>query len=194
MTYTIWPKTGPFRGVFWMIRFSTCCTKTHFPETQKSWPKAVWKLATWVWFRTPQNIPNVRARYWKKTAARFFHSKFETNPPWLMCHFEALLAKWYTWLVDMNIRHTIEHVLSCDSYYTWLVDMNISHMREHVLSCDSYYTWLVDMNIRHTIQHDSAMTRGHEYESHDTTLSCCIAHYRVVSCDSYRTLWGGYGQ
>jgi len=33
---TIWPKTGPFRGVFWMIRFSTFCTKTHFPENQKS--------------------------------------------------------------------------------------------------------------------------------------------------------------
>ena len=32
----IWPKTGAFRGVFWMIRFSTFCTKTHFPENQKS--------------------------------------------------------------------------------------------------------------------------------------------------------------
>jgi len=79
--YTIWPKTGPFRGVFWMIRFSTFCTKTHFPENQKSWPKAVWELVTWVWFGIPQNITNVRARWVKKTAARFFHSKIETNPP-----------------------------------------------------------------------------------------------------------------
>jgi len=44
----ILPKTGPFRGVFWMIRFSTFCTKTHFSEKQKSWPQAVWELATWV--------------------------------------------------------------------------------------------------------------------------------------------------
>jgi len=88
----IWPKTGPFRDVFWIIRCSTFCTKTHFPENQKSWPKALWELATWAWFRIPLNIPNVRARWVKKTAARFFHSKFETNPPWLMCHFEAFLA------------------------------------------------------------------------------------------------------
>ena len=42
---TIWPKTGPFRGGFWTIRFSTFCTKTHFPENQKSWPKALWEVA-----------------------------------------------------------------------------------------------------------------------------------------------------
>jgi len=29
----------------------------------------------------------------KKTAARFFHSKFETKPPWLMCDFEAFMAQ-----------------------------------------------------------------------------------------------------
>ena len=29
------PLPGPFRGMFWMIRFSTFSTKTHFPENQK---------------------------------------------------------------------------------------------------------------------------------------------------------------
>jgi len=42
---TIWPKSGSFPRMFWMIRFSTFCTKTHFPENQKSWPKALWGLA-----------------------------------------------------------------------------------------------------------------------------------------------------
>jgi len=65
------------------------CLKTHFlvknafPENQKSCPKARWELATWVWFRIPQNIPNVRARWVAKTAARFYYSKFETKLPWL---------------------------------------------------------------------------------------------------------------
>jgi len=45
----------------------------------------VWELATWVWFRIPQNIPNVRARWVAKTAAIFYHSKFETKTPWLRC-------------------------------------------------------------------------------------------------------------
>ena len=51
-------------------------------------------MPTWVWFRIPQNIPNVRARWVAKTAARFHHSKFETNPPWLRYHFEPFLAWW----------------------------------------------------------------------------------------------------
>jgi len=38
----------------------------------------------WVWFRTPPNILNMRARWVARTAARFYHSKFETNPPWLL--------------------------------------------------------------------------------------------------------------
>jgi len=33
---TIWPKTGPCRGVVLDDVFSTFCTKTHFPENQKS--------------------------------------------------------------------------------------------------------------------------------------------------------------
>jgi len=32
----------------------------------------------------------------KKRAARFYHPKFETNPPWLMCHLESFLAQWYS--------------------------------------------------------------------------------------------------
>ena len=35
------PKSGPFRRVFWVIRFSTFCTKTHFPENQKTDPKTL---------------------------------------------------------------------------------------------------------------------------------------------------------
>ena len=34
-----------------------------------------------VWFRIPQNIPNVRARWVARTAARFYHSQFDTDPP-----------------------------------------------------------------------------------------------------------------
>jgi len=49
--------------------YRSAVNKTHFPENQNSWPKAVWKSATRVWFRIPQNIPNVRARWVKKTAA-----------------------------------------------------------------------------------------------------------------------------
>ena len=30
------PKSGPFLEIFCVIRFSTLCTKTHFPENQKS--------------------------------------------------------------------------------------------------------------------------------------------------------------
>jgi len=42
--------------------------------------RPAWELATWIWFRIPQNIPNVRARWVTvaKTAVRFHHSKFET--------------------------------------------------------------------------------------------------------------------
>jgi len=96
-TKSTWPKSEPFWGVFWIGRFSTFGSKTHFPETQKSWPEALWELARWVWFRIPQNIPNVWARRVAKTAARFYHSKFETTPPWLMCHFKAFLAQWIRW-------------------------------------------------------------------------------------------------
>jgi len=38
--YTIWPKTGLFRGVCWMTRFSTFSTKTHFPEKPKKLTKS----------------------------------------------------------------------------------------------------------------------------------------------------------
>ena len=105
---TIWPKTGPFRNVFWIIHFSSFCTKTHFPENhwQKSWPKALWELATWVWFRISQNIPNVRARGVKKTAARFFHSKFETKPPLAHVPFRGFcgLMGW-KWLSSKKLSH-----------------------------------------------------------------------------------------
>jgi len=60
------------------------------------------------------------------------------------------------WLVDMNMSHTIEHVLSCDSYYTWLVDMNFSPMIQHDSAMDGrasdrWYEWVMDMS--HTIEH-----------------------------------------
>jgi len=104
ISITISPKSGPFhfRGVFWVGRFSTCGSKMHFPEDQpwQSWPKALCELATWVWFRIPQNIPIVQAParcQWVrvtvtvvKTAAKFCHLTFESNPraPWLRYHFE----------------------------------------------------------------------------------------------------------
>ena len=90
----IWPNTAPLLGVgvFRMIRFSTFCTKTHFPESQQNWPKALWELVTWFRFRIPQSIPNVRARWVAKTAARFYHSKFEKIHPWLRYDFEPFLA------------------------------------------------------------------------------------------------------
>jgi len=74
------------------------CHKTNFLiKNAFSWkPKkltqTLWELATWVWFRIPQSMPNVRARWVAKTAARFYHSKFETNPPWLL-HEPSLLQE-----------------------------------------------------------------------------------------------------
>jgi len=38
---SITPKSGPFRGVFWMSQNGIFCPKTHFPENQKSQPKAL---------------------------------------------------------------------------------------------------------------------------------------------------------
>jgi len=32
ISLTISPKSGPFRGMFWVGRFSTFGSKTHFPE------------------------------------------------------------------------------------------------------------------------------------------------------------------
>jgi len=61
-----------------------------FVFCKKSWPKAVWELATWVWFRIPQNIPNVRARWvkfptcergeWRKQLQDFFTQSLERTP------------------------------------------------------------------------------------------------------------------
>ena len=50
-------------------------SKTHFPENWKSWRKALWELAKWVWFRIPQNIPSVRARWLVKTASILLSNK-----------------------------------------------------------------------------------------------------------------------
>jgi len=44
ISYPITPKSGPFRGMLWMSQNGIFCPKTHFPENQKSWPKALWKL------------------------------------------------------------------------------------------------------------------------------------------------------
>jgi len=69
-------------------RFSTFWTQTHFPENQKSWPEALWGLAC----GSNSEFLNVRASWVSETAARFYHSKFETNPPWLRYLFEAFLV------------------------------------------------------------------------------------------------------
>jgi len=88
----IWPKSEIFRRVFWRLPNAFSRQKRIFRKTKKSWLKALWELTTWVWFRIPQSIPNVRARWVAKTAARFYHLKFETNPPWLLWYFKAFLA------------------------------------------------------------------------------------------------------
>ena len=56
--------------------------KCIFPGTQKADLKQClnWRASL---VQIPQTSPNVRARWVAKTAARFYHSKFETNPPWL---------------------------------------------------------------------------------------------------------------
>jgi len=49
---------------------------------------------TWLFFRIPQSIPIVQARWVAKTTARLNHSKFETIVPWLRYHLEHFLAEW----------------------------------------------------------------------------------------------------
>jgi len=99
-----------------------------------------------------------------------------------------------------HVSHTNE---ACFTYEQscWAIRV-VSHMRTRVVS----HMWtrvmshVSHLNTRHehdmTPIHMCDMSRGTiiEYESHDPTLSCCIAHYHVVSCDLHRTLWGGYGQ
>ena len=64
-------KLYPSGVCFWLYVLALFVRKHIFPENQKSWPKAMWELATRVWFRILQNIPNVRARWAKKTVAWF---------------------------------------------------------------------------------------------------------------------------
>jgi len=54
-----------------------------FLENQKSWPKELWELVTWVWFRIAQNNHNVRARWMAKAAARFITQCFKQTDTWL---------------------------------------------------------------------------------------------------------------
>ena len=86
---SIWPKTGPFRVVFWMIHFSTCCTKTHFLKTKTADQKhcEIW------WHESGSEFHKASPIWWVvTTAAKFYLSQFETIPPWLRYHFETFLT------------------------------------------------------------------------------------------------------
>jgi len=116
-------------------RVSTFCSKTHFSENQKSWPKTWWELVTWVWFRISQNIYNVRARWVAKRAARFHHSKFETNPPRLRYHFIALFGLMVTshmWI--RHVSHINGHMHEPCLTYKWVLNhiwlSHVSHVNE----------------------------------------------------------------
>ena len=96
----IFPKKRIFFGNFlhqnWtLLRGVLDVTKRHFlSKNAFSWkPKKLTKKALWVWFRIPQTSPDVRARWVAKTVARFYHSKFETNPPWLI-RYSPFRGRW----------------------------------------------------------------------------------------------------
>jgi len=93
----IWPKSGPFPRVFWMNVLALSERKRIFWKPKKL-TKSTVGIGVWVWFRIPQTSPNVRARWVAKTAARFYHSKFETNTRWLRYLFEAFLVWLYSQL------------------------------------------------------------------------------------------------
>ena len=67
-------------------------SKNAFSWKPKKLTKSIVRIGVWFWFRIPQICLNVRARWVAKIAARFHHSKFETNPPWLRCLFEDFLV------------------------------------------------------------------------------------------------------
>ena len=87
----IWPKLDPSEGCFGCHK-TAFFVRNAFSWKPKKLTKSIVRLGDVSLFKIPQNIPNVRARWVKKTAASFYDSKFEINPPWLMCLFEAFWA------------------------------------------------------------------------------------------------------
>ena len=129
------PKSGPFRRMVCVVVSAPFVQKRIFWKSKKSWPKTWWALVTWVWFRISQNIYNVRARWVAKTAARFHHSKFETNPPRLRYHFIALFGLMVTshmWI--RHVSHINGHMHEPCLTYKWVLNhiwlSHVSHVNE----------------------------------------------------------------
>ena len=138
---TIWPKTGPFRGVFWMIRFSPFCTKTHFPENQKSlsyvtWLKYMWQ--EWVTSHTTDDNP----KSWHESMS---HVTYDRRQSMSHVTYESMSHVTYDRRQSKELTWTT---------YTWV----LSHIHEsrHIRQSKELtwitYTWVLPLTWESRLQ------------------------------------------
>ena len=89
--------------------FSTLCTKTHF--TKKKLTKRSVRIGDVSLVQNSTKHPQRASEVSEENSCKIFHSKFETKPPWRMCHFEAFVAQWEDGHVISSNSPTDRHAL-----------------------------------------------------------------------------------